>query len=90
MIINNKKIKRNNLINYLKKYGIETRPIVCGNIMKSEMIKYFNFSNNSNKNFYNSDFINKNGFFIGNSHKNLNKEISYLRKTIDDFILQSN
>ena len=90
LIINNKKIKRVNLINYLKKNGIETRPIVCGNIMKSEMIKYFNISNNSNKKYINSDFINKNGFFIGNSHKNLKSEISYLKKTIDKFILQSN
>lgn len=90
LIINNKRIKRVNLINYLKKNDIETRPIVCGNIMKSEMIKYFNISNNSNKNYINSDFINKNGFFIGNSHKNLKSEISYLRKTIDKFILQSN
>ena len=64
LIINNKKIKRNNLINYLKKYGIETRPIVCGNIIKSEMIKYFLiFLIIVIKNYYNSDFINKNGFF---------------------------
>ena len=86
LIILNNKIKRKKLINYLKRKGIETRPIVSGNIKNSEMIKYFKISNSYKTKFNNSEIVDKNGFFVGNSHKNLKMEITYLKKCIDNFV----
>ena len=31
----------------------------------------------------NADYLNKNGFFVGNSHKNLKYELKKLRKILD-------
>lgn len=86
LIVKNKKINRDKLVNFLNKNGIETRPIVSGNILKNEMIKYFKVTKYNETDFKNAEFIDQNGFFVGNSHKNLEKEINYLKKLIDKFI----
>lgn len=88
LIIKNKSIIREKLINYLKHNNIETRPIVSGNIINNDMIKFFNI-NNKKKVFPNAEFLDKNGFFVGNSHKNLKKEIYHLKKTISNFTKKS-
>lgn len=88
LIIRNKSIIREKLINHLRENGIETRPIVSGNIIKNEMIKFFNI-NNKKSTFPNAEFLDKNGFFVGNSHRNLKREITHLRKTISNFIKKS-
>ena len=72
----------------MRENGIETRPIVSGNIIKNEMIKFFNI-NNKKSTFPNAEFLDKNGFFVGNSHRNLKREITHLRKTISNFIKKS-
>lgn len=89
LIIKNKKIKRDNLVKFLSKNRIETRPIVGGNITKNKMIKYFQVKNSKNKIFENAEYIDKNGFFVGNSHKNLEKQIIYLKEKIDYFVEKS-
>ena len=90
LIILNPKIKRKKLINFLKRKGIETRPIVSGNIKNCEMIKYFKISNSNIAKFDNSEIVDRNGFFVGNSHTDLKKEIKYLRECIDNFIFKTN
>ena len=76
-------IKRNDLLNHLSKANIEYRPIVSGNFLKNEVIKYFDYEINSN--LINAEHIDKNGFFVGNQQEDLSTEINYLYKTLNKF-----
>ena len=59
-----KKNNRDKLLKILEKTGIETRPIVSGNIIKNKMIEYSNYKLSGNQ--YNVNLINNNGLMIGN------------------------
>ncbi len=74
------KNKRDKLIKILDYYNIENRPIVAGNIKKHKMMKYF--KNLSFKNLRNASLVNKNGFMLGNSHKNLKKQLEFVSNLI--------
>jgi CDP-6-deoxy-D-xylo-4-hexulose-3-dehydrase len=76
--------KRGELVSYLEKNGIETRPIVAGNFTKNSCIQYFDYE--IPYDLSNADYLHENGFFVGNSGINLKKEINYLVKIIKDFI----
>jgi CDP-4-dehydro-6-deoxyglucose reductase, E1 len=78
------KLNRKELIKYLLKSGIETRPIVTGNFINNPVIKYFDYEifntlSNANR-------AHNYGFFIGNHHYDIREEIDYLKLTIDKFI----
>ena len=62
--------------------------VIFNRLINNDMIKFFNI-NNKKKVFPNAEFLDKNGFFVGNSHKNLKKEIFHLRKTISNFTKKS-
>ena len=82
LIIKNKKIKRDKLVKYLEKKNIDTRPIASGDFTKKKVFKYFD----SDKNYYkNASYVDKNGFFIGNHSTKIEKELLYLRRTIEKF-----
>ena len=53
--------------------GIETRPIVSGNFMNQPVIKKFRL-NKGNKKFFNAQFIEDNGFFIGLHTKKISNQ----------------
>ena len=75
--------KRDKLVRELSKYKIETRPICGGSILKSKMAKkYFKTKYES---LPNTEYLDLNGFFVGNSHLNLSKEIKLFKKVIDNF-----
>ncbi|MDA9048111.1 DegT/DnrJ/EryC1/StrS family aminotransferase [Hellea sp.] len=57
---------RKDIIAKLLEKGFEVRPIVAGNFVKNEAIKYFDHSIHGN--LENADYIDKNGLFIGNHH----------------------
>lgn len=86
ILIENKRIKLLDLVNFLNKNLIETRPIVTGNFTKQPVIKFFDL--NKNLIYENADFIHNNGFFIGNSNKNLKNEIEYFKKILKTFLKQ--
>lgn len=75
------KNKRNLLIKYLDQNNIETRPICGGDFTISPSAKYL--GGNYKSRMKNSSYITDNGFFVGNSHINLEKELKYLKKKID-------
>ena len=77
-------INRDKLVNELISKGIECRPIVAGNFTKNQAINYFDFS--IHKTLTNADNVDKNGFFIGNHHYNLKKEIEYFKNVLFDYI----
>ena len=80
LIINAKRLKRKNLLEYLAVNRIETRPIVSGNFAKNEVLKFFDYEiHNELKN---AEFLDENGFFIGNSHENIESQILYFKKCL--------
>ena len=70
------KVKRKDIINLLEKNKIESRPIVAGNFLRNSVMKYFNYE--AHNELKNANHLHDNGFFVGNSHKNLTKNINFL------------
>jgi CDP-6-deoxy-D-xylo-4-hexulose-3-dehydrase len=74
------KLKRKNIVKILHKNKVECRPIVTGNFVRNEVMKYFNYE--VHKELKNANHLHDNGFFVGNSHKCLSKNINFLRKIL--------
>ena len=69
-------LKRDNIVKFLKKNNIESRPIIAGNIAKHPVMKNYKFITRSNLN--NSNFIMNNGIGLG-LHQSMNsKDIEYI------------
>ena len=77
----NLKNKREYVITELTKQGIETRPIVSGNFLKNPVEKYYKYSVFGD--LKNIKDVDENGFFVGNSHKDLKPQISRLFEILD-------
>ncbi len=77
LILKNRlKNKRDLVVEKLAQNGIETRPIVAGNFVRNECIKFFNYELNGP--LINADYVHENGFFIGNHSSNIEGKIEYL------------
>ena len=74
------KRKRSDVIDILEKNKVEYRPIVTGNFVKNEVLKYFDY--NIHKKLKNADHLHENGFFVGNSHEPLSKKIEFLKNIL--------
>ena len=72
----NSKLKREKLITKLQNNRVDCRPIVAGNFVKNEVMKYFNYTTHGD--LVNADYIHDNGLFIGNHHINMEKELKIL------------
>ncbi|MEC8265787.1 MAG: DegT/DnrJ/EryC1/StrS family aminotransferase [Pseudomonadota bacterium] len=79
----NLKNKREYVINELIKERIETRPIVSGNFLKNPVEKYYKYSVYGE--LKNIKDVDENGFFVGNSHKDLKPQIQKLYEVLDNF-----
>ena len=75
---------RTRIISILKKNDIETRPIVAGDFTKHPVIKYFDYSIHDNLN--NARKVHELGFFIGNHHYDMEREIGWIVKVLEDFL----
>ena len=81
LIINPKSnLNRKEVLKNLSDNLIECRPIVGGNFVKNEVMKYIDYD--IHKQLKNADYINDNGFFVGNSHVDLSIEINILYKVL--------
>jgi CDP-6-deoxy-D-xylo-4-hexulose-3-dehydrase len=78
------KSNKNELVNLLIRKGIECRPIVGGNFVKNPVIKYFDYSIHGE--LINAEKIDKNGFFIGNHHYDLEKQIEYFALLLESLL----
>jgi CDP-4-dehydro-6-deoxyglucose reductase, E1 len=63
---------RNVILQKLNNAGFETRPIVSGNFVKNEVIKFFDYTKHGK--LKNAEYLDVNGLFIGNHHYNLNDD----------------
>jgi CDP-6-deoxy-D-xylo-4-hexulose-3-dehydrase len=70
-------LPRKKIVDYLSDQGVEVRPIVAGNFAKNEVMKWFDHEIFGT--LKNADQIDKNGFFIGNHHYDMRKEIDRVR-----------
>ena len=73
-------LDRKKVLKKLSDNLIEYRPIVGGNFVKNEVMKYIDYD--IHKQLKNADYINDNGFFVGNSHVDLSIEINSLYKVL--------
>ena len=73
---------RNKIISKLTNANIDTRPIVTGDFTKNEVLKYFDYSIHGH--LINAKKVDTKGFFLGNSHEDLTKELYYLHKVLSE------
>ena len=68
---------RQSLVDLLSEIGFECRPIVAGNFANNEVVKYFDSENSDNLS--NSNWIDKNGLFIGNHHYDMTNAFNSMK-----------
>lgn len=73
-------VSRREVVAKLTENGVECRPIVTGNFLNNEVIKFFDYEVSGNLD--NANHIDKHGFFIGNSHNDLKKEIYGIKNVL--------
>ena len=73
-------LKRKDIIKKLTDNNIDCRPIVTGNFAKNEVMRFFEYE--IFETLQNANYIDKNGFFVGNHQIDLEKEIDYLYQTL--------
>lgn len=71
---------REKVMSELMAAGVEVRPIVAGDFTKNPVIKYYNYEIQGE--LVNSQIIDNNGFFIGNHHLDLTKEIKQISRLL--------
>jgi len=73
--------RRKDVVDALKAEGIETRPIVTGNFVNQPVIR--RFQHKIFGDLTNAERLDKDGFFLGNDHRNLGNKIKHARQLID-------
>lgn len=77
--------KKGNLRSKLQKFlynsGIETRPVISGNLLKQPFLKHYAHLDK----FTNADLIHTNGFYIGNNQFVDSKRLQYLKELLTEF-----
>jgi len=85
IVLKNKLIaKRSEVLKKLSNANIETRPIVAGNFTKNPTIKYMDHTISGE--LKNAEYIDENGFFVGNDHRDLKSRILLLHDTINNIL----
>lgn len=74
------KLTRQELIKLLGSNGVECRPIVTGNFVKNEVMKYFNYEVHGSLD--NAEYLDANGLFVGNQHLSLQEELNFLSQIL--------
>ena len=82
LIMKDQTISREKIINKLIEKKIDVRPIVSGNFVKNEVIKYYNYEVFSD--LINSERLDKFGFFVGNHHYDIKPKIDYLFQILSE------
>lgn len=80
LINEDSEIKRESVIKALTDANIDTRPIVAGNFARKEVVKWFDYEIQGN--LKNADYIDKNGFFIGNHQFDIKDKLDYLKEVL--------
>jgi CDP-6-deoxy-D-xylo-4-hexulose-3-dehydrase len=76
----NAPFNRKQLTDKLTQNEIECRPIVTGNFLKNDVLKYYDYE--VFKDIRNAEHLDKNGLFIGNHHYPIKDEIDFVAEVI--------
>lgn len=74
------KLNRSDIIKTLDENSIDSRPIVTGDFTKNEVLKFFDYEIFGEMK--NAQYLDKNGFFVGNHQVDLTEEINHLYKVL--------
>jgi len=74
-------IERKQIVSKLMENGIECRPIVTGNFAKNDVIDYFDYEISGS--LKNAEYLDKNGFFVGNHQVDIKNMIVKLIHVLD-------
>jgi CDP-6-deoxy-D-xylo-4-hexulose-3-dehydrase len=74
--------KRDIVIKALTAAGVETRPIVAGNFVNNPACKFINHRTNGS--LENAEYVDINGFFIGNDSRDLTDPLSLVKSVIEE------
>lgn len=69
-------LKRSDIVKKLEANGIDCRPIVTGDFTKNEVLRFFDYEIFGEMK--NAQYLDKNGFFVGNHQVTLTEEIKHL------------
>lgn len=69
-------LKRSDIVKKLEAHGIDCRPIVTGDFTKNEVLRFFDYEIFGEMK--NAQYLDKNGFFVGNHQVPLTAEIKHL------------
>jgi len=75
-------LNRQTVLNKLKENNIDYRPIVSGNFCNSESLKYYDYE--IHETVENAEYIDQNGFFVGNHHYDLKENIEFLKNILSE------
>ena len=76
-----KEVDRVEILEKLRQNNIDTRPIVSGNFVNNEVMRYFDYEVHNDLG--NSNIVDRQGFFVGNSHEDLTDQIDFLKKILN-------
>ena len=74
--------KRDIVIKALTAAGVETRPIVAGNFVNNPACKFINHRTSGS--LENAEYVDANGFFIGNDSRDLTDPLSLVKSVITE------
>ena len=74
------KLNRLDIVKTLEENHIDCRPIVTGDFTKNEVLKYFDYEIFGEMK--NAQYLDKNGFFVGNHQIDLTEEIKHLHRVL--------
>lgn len=80
LIIKDENISRETVIKALTEANIDTRPIVAGNFARKEVVNWFDYEICGD--LKNADYIDKNGFFVGNHQFDIKEKLDYLKEIL--------
>ena len=76
-------LKRSDIIKKLEENNIDSRPIVTGDFTKNEVLRFFDYEIFGEMK--NAQYLDKNGFFVGNHQVLLTQEIHHLHSVLASF-----
>ena len=72
---------RRSLVKLLTENNVECRPIVTGNFLKNKtVLEYFDYEISGT--LKNAEYLDMNGFFVGNHQTDITQQINYLSSII--------
>lgn len=74
---------RSPLMKLLESEGVDVRPIVTGNFLKNEALKYYDYRIESELN--SAEHIDQSGFFIGNHHYDISEKLKSIALIFKNF-----